>query len=113
MSKRIEKINQLIKEKLSEIIKKELSLKNTVLVTIVKVDTSKDLRYSKALLSVYPETDKDYVLKTLQKESRKIHKALHQELFMKPLPKIRFTLDDNQEKILEIEKIFQQIKDEK
>lgn len=113
MSKRIEKVNQLIKEKLAEIIRKELSLKNTVLVTIVKVDTSRDLRYSKALLSIYPETDKNYVLKTLRKESRKIHKVLHQELFMKPLPKINFIIDENQEKISETEKVFQKIRDEK
>jgi len=113
MSKRIEKINQLLKEKLSEIIRKDLSLKPGALVTIVKVDTSRDLRYAKTLLSVYPETEKDYVLKTLYKESRKIHKILHQELFMKPLPKIKFSINNNQEKIAEIEKIFEEIRQEK
>ena len=113
MSKRILKINQLLKEKLGEIIRKELSLKPSVLVTIIKVDTSKDLRYAKALLSVYPETEDDYVLKTLYKESKKIHKVLHQELFMKTLPKIKFLINDNQKKLSEMEEIFDKIHQEK
>jgi ribosome-binding factor A len=113
MSKRILKINQLLKEKLGEIISKNLSLKPNALVTIVKVDTSKDLRYAKALLSVYPETEDDYVLKTLYKESKKIHKVLHQELFMKPLPKIKFLINDNQKKLSEMEEIFDKIHQEK
>lgn len=113
MSKRIEKVNQLIKEILSKIILEELSLKNNVLVTILKVDTSRDLRYATSFLSVYPTTDKDYVLKTLRKESKKIHKVLHSKLFMKVLPKVRFVTDEKQEKIAEIEEILEKIKNEK
>lgn len=113
MSKRIEKVNQLLRERLAQIIREELSLKDTVLVTILKVDTSKDLRYANSFLSVYPETEKDYVLKTLRKESKKIHKVLHRSLYMKPLPKISFVIDEIQEKISEIDKIFEQINKEK
>ena len=113
MSNRIEKVNHLIREKLSQIIREELSMKNTILVTILKVDTSKDLRYARAFLSVYPETEKEYVSKTLQKEKGKIHKILHQELYMKPLPKVRFIIDENQEKIDEIEKVFEKIRKER
>jgi len=113
MSKRIEKVNQLLREKLSQIIREELSLKDTVLVTILKVDTSRDLRYASSFLSVYPEGEQNYVLKTLQKESKKIHRVLHRGLYMKPLPKIKFIIDNNQEKISEIEKVFEKIKEEK
>jgi len=112
MSKRIEKVNQLIKETLSKIIKERLSLKDTVFLTILKVDTSRDLRYSKVFLSVYPTSDNDYVSKTLTKEKGRIHKELHKKLFMKPLPKIRFVVDETQEKISEIDKIFDKIKRE-
>ena len=113
MSNRIEKVNQLIREKIARIIREELSLKNTVLVTVVKIDTSRDLRYAKTFLSVYPETERNYVLKTLQKEKGRIHKVLHQELYMKPLPKINFIIDNNQEKISELDEIFDKIKQEK
>ncbi|MCK5081045.1 MAG: 30S ribosome-binding factor RbfA [Candidatus Moranbacteria bacterium] len=112
MSKRINKVNQLIRETLAQIIREELSLKNTIIVTILKVDTSKDLRYANTFLSVYPANEKDYVLKTLKRESGKIHKALHQKLFMKPLPKVNFRVDNNQEKIAEIEEIFDKINNE-
>lgn len=112
MSKRIEKVNQLIKETLSKIIKERLSLKNTVFLTIVKVDTSRDLRYSKVFLSVFPETDSNYIKETLRKEKARIHKELHGKLFMKPLPKLRFVIDETQGKISEIDKIFDKIKKE-
>ncbi len=113
MSKRIDKVNQLIREHLAQIIREELSLKNTVLVTILKVDTSKDLRYATSFLSVYPINEKDYVLKTLKKEIGRIHKVLYKKLFMKSLPKIRFVIDENQEKVAEMEEIFEKIRNEK
>jgi len=109
MSKRIDKVNQLIREILANIIRKELSLKNTVLVTILKVDTSRDLRYTTSFLSIYPVNETNYVLKTLQKESGRIHKALYSKLYMKPLPKVRFVADKNQEKLSEMEEIFDKI----
>lgn len=113
MSKRIDKVNQLIREHLAQIIREELSLKDTVLVTILKVDTSKDLRYATSSLSIYPINEKDYVLKTLKKEIGRINKALYKKLYMKPLPKIRFITDENQEKVAEMEEIFKKIKKEK
>ncbi len=70
MSKRIDKVNQLIRELLATIIREELSLKDTVLVTILKVDTSRDLRYATSFLSVYPVSETDYVLKTTKKRKR-------------------------------------------
>ncbi len=109
MSKRIDKVNQLIRETLAQIIREELSLKNTVLVTILKVDTSKDLRYTNSFLSIYPVTEKNYVMKTLKKENGRIQKALHKKLYMKPLPKIRFITNENQEKLSEMEEIFDKI----
>ncbi len=109
MSKRIDKVNQLLRETLAQIIREELSLKNTVLVTILKVDTSKDLRYATSLLSIYPINEKDYVLKTLKKERGRINKTLYKKLYMKPLPEIRFVTDENQEKLSEMEEIFDKI----
>ena len=109
MSKRIDKVNQLIRELLATIIREELSLKDTVLVTILKVDTSRDLRYATSFLSVYPVSETDYVLKTLKKENGRIHKALHAKLYMKPLPKVRFITNENQEKLSEMEEIFDKI----
>jgi len=68
MSLRVEKINELIKHYLNDIFLTHLSFKKDVFVTITKIDTSSDFRYAKASISVFPEKEFPYVLKTLQKE---------------------------------------------
>ncbi|MFO7806932.1 MAG: 30S ribosome-binding factor RbfA [Candidatus Moraniibacteriota bacterium] len=113
MSERIEKINQLLKQHISEIINKELTIKSGVFISISKVNCSKDLKYAEILISVYPDKEGNYALKTLKKEMYKIQGHLNKKLKMKPLPRISFTLDHKQEEIEEMEKIFKKIKQEK
>lgn len=113
MSRRIEKINELIREHLSQIFQKELSLKKGVLVTIFKVDTARDLSQAKVYLSIFPFKEKQYVLKTLQKEIFGLQKKLNEKMQTKILPKIIFLADDSQEKLSDLEKIFEKIKKEK
>ncbi len=113
MSQRTEKVNALIKKDIAEILQKELSLKPSVFVSIIKVDTSPDLRYAKVFLSVYPVSESDYAVKTIQKEHYRIQKTLHGKLHMKILPIIEFRLDNTQEKVSELEDLFQKIKEEK
>ncbi|KKQ01342.1 MAG: hypothetical protein US10_C0016G0012 [Candidatus Moranbacteria bacterium GW2011_GWD2_36_198] len=68
MSERIVKLNKLFKEHLGEIFQRELSLKPGVFLTIAKVDTTPDLRYTRVSISVFPFKDTDYAMKTLAKE---------------------------------------------
>jgi ribosome-binding factor A len=109
MSHRIEKVNELIKKHLNDIFLKDLSFKEGVFITIARVDTSPDLRYSKVLVSVFPEKETGYALETLRKEMYRIQGALNKKLSMRPLPQVRFELDDTEAKTDEIEKIFQEI----
>jgi len=113
MSVRIEKINDLIRDNVSEIINKHLSLKKGVFVSIIKVDTSKDLRYTKIFISVLPEDEIEYVLATLKKEIFHIQKLSNQKLNIKIFPKIKFILDETGNKLNELDKIFEEIKAEK
>lgn len=109
MSQRISKINELIKAHINDIILKELSLKEGVFVTIAKVDTSSDLRYTRIFVSVFPEGERRYIMKTLEKEIYKIQGALNKKLHMRPLPKIIFRLDITESVADEIEKLLKEI----
>jgi ribosome-binding factor A len=109
MANRIEKINELIKSLMGEILIRELSLKPGVFITISKVDTSLDLRYTRIFLSIFPEKDIEYVEKTLKKEMYGIQGELNRKLSMKPLPKIQFKTDMTEVKADEIEKLLKQI----
>lgn len=109
MSNRILKINELIKKNIGEIIARELDLKSGVFVTVAKVDTTPDLRYTRIFVSIFPEKEIDYAAKTLQKELYQIQGALNKKLVMKPLPKIEFKIDMTESKADEIEKLLKEI----
>lgn len=112
MSHRIEKMNDLIRDCVSDIILKHLSLKKGVFVSITKVDTTKDLRYARVFVSIFPTDQKEYVLATLSKELQRIQNLLGKQLHSKIIPRLRFSLDDTQQEVSDIEEIFQQIRNE-
>jgi ribosome-binding factor A len=111
MSLRIAKINELIKTHINDILLKDLSLKGGVFITIAKVDTSPDLRYTHISLSVFPESDRGYVMSTLKKEMYKIQGILNKKLSMRPLPRADFRLDVTESKADNIEKLLKEIQE--
>lgn len=106
MSERTVKLNELIKRHLGEIFLKELSLKPGLFLTISKVDTTPDLRYTQVFISVFPYKDSDYAIKTLSKELYSIQGSLNKKLSMRPLPRLEFKLDPTEEEADKIEKIL-------
>lgn len=110
MSHRIEKINELIKQQISEILIRELSLKPGIFLTVSKVDTTRDLRYTRIFLSIFPECEANYVLEALEKEVYNLQGILNKRLAMRPLPRIEFIRDITESKADEVEKILKEIK---
>jgi len=106
MSERIQKINKLIKKHLGEILARELSLKPGVFLTVAKVDTTSDLRYTQVFISVFPFKENNYALKALSHEMYSIQGALNKKLQMRPLPRLEFKLDSTEEEADVIEKIL-------
>jgi len=109
MTERILKLNKLIKKHISEILTRELSLKPGVFLTVSKVDTTANLRYTRISLSVFPHKEADYALKTIAKELYTIQGELNKKLAMKPLPRLEFRLDSTEENADKIEKILLEI----
>lgn len=106
MSDRIKRVNQLIKEKVAEILERELSFGKGVLVTIQNVDTSRDLRYAKVGISVMPFEKSEEVLKILKKQTPYIQKDLSRAIRLKFIPKIEFEIDRGEEKASRVEEIL-------
>lgn len=106
---RIIKVNELVRKLLGEIMEHELSLKRGVFITIAKVDTSRDLRYTRMFISIFPESETQYVSKTLAHELPKIQKALYAKLSMKPLPKLSFEIDTTAQEADKVEKILKEL----
>jgi len=112
MSFRMQKVNSLIREQIGEIISRELDLKPGVFLTVFKVDTTSDLRYTNVFISIFPETEDKYVMVALKNEKSNIQRVLNKRLHMKMLPKLVFKLDKTEVEADEIEKILRQIENE-
>lgn len=109
MSLRLNRVNELIKNTLAEIISREIELTPGIFVTVTKVDTSADLRYARVFISVFPENRFGKTLEILQKNIYTIQGMLNKNLAMKPLPRIEFVADKTEVEADKIEKILKEI----
>lgn len=109
MSDRIIKINELIHSIIGELLEREVSWKQGVLVTVARVDTAPNLRYTRVFVSVFPETETRYALETLRHEEHALEQQLRSHLATRPLPKLGFALDTGSRELDTIEKILKQI----
>ena len=109
MSLRIERVNELIKISIAEIIAREVELPPGVFVTVAKVDTTRDLRYAQVFVSVFPENKFGNAIKILSKKIYSLQGALNKKLHMKPLPRIEFVSDHTEAEADKIEKLLKEI----
>jgi ribosome-binding factor A len=107
-SRRIEKVNKLIKKEIAGIIDREINFEENILVTITRVDAHRNLSEAKIYLSVLPQENQDSALKNLNDNIYKLQQSLNKELNMRPVPKISFHLDKGQAQAEEVYKIFNQ-----
>ncbi|MBU4332299.1 ribosome-binding factor A [Patescibacteria group bacterium] len=106
MTKRIPQVNSLIKQELGKIFLEELEWPEGVLVTIIQVETTRDLREARVWISVLPIDKSQAVLKVLYGNAKNLQRILHGRLVMKPLPKLRFDLDTTEEKAGKMDKLL-------
>lgn len=108
MSERIRKINSVISQEMSQMIVQNIDFKPGVFVTISKVDTTDDLSYTRISVRVFPQSEIDYGMKTLEHERNTLQKTLHKKLHLKVLPKISFIHDATGDEVDELEKLLAQ-----
>ncbi|MBI2055209.1 MAG: 30S ribosome-binding factor RbfA [Candidatus Sungbacteria bacterium] len=106
--RRIEQVNDLIREELGKIIGREVDFPVDSLVTITRVSTSPDLHYADILMSVMPQFYEDEVLALLVKQIGGLQRALNKKLRMRPVPRIKFVIDSEQKRADRIERLLAQ-----
>lgn len=109
MKNRIDRVNELIKKKIAEIILREIFVENA-LITVQSVDVSKDLKYARIKVSVFPFKESEKALKIIKKQLPNLQKILNRVIKIKFVPKIRFVLDKTEEKAYRVEKILRNLK---
>ncbi|HAE62814.1 MAG TPA: 30S ribosome-binding factor RbfA [Eubacteriaceae bacterium] len=108
---RINRINETIKQELSVLIRKNIKdPRLTELLSIMKVDTTGDLRYAKVYISVY-DTDekKNQAVDILNKAAGFLRKNIGKTLKTHYTPELIFVLDDSIEYGAHIDEVIRKL----
>ena len=113
MTHRPEKVEQFIKEELSQILQREVRDPRIGFVSVTDVEVSVDLRHARVFVSVLgtPE-EKAATMEGLTSASRYIRRELGQRLQMRFTPEISFRLDESIERGSRVMKLLGEVKNE-
>jgi ribosome-binding factor A len=111
MAKRIERVNELIKEEISQIILREVEFTPGLLVTVTRVETSSDLRDANVFVSVLQEKDIASTVDYLNRKAGVLQGKINKVLRMKPIPRLRFVQEKNTAEAGRIEELLAELKE--
>jgi ribosome-binding factor A len=106
-------MNTAIFKEFSRILNKEVGGELKNLCTLVKVDTTSDLRYAKVFLSIYPEHTTPSTLKKLSKLLPEIQKGVARNIRSRSVPRISLVSDATEKNAQIVENLLKDIEDEK
>ena len=108
--KRIERVNQLVKEEISAVLQRELKDPRLGFVSVTEVETSKDLRTAKVFVSVLGDESKWAGSLTALSSARGfIRHWLRQHLDLRVTPDLDFRPDRSMEHAARIQELLKQI----
>ncbi len=113
--KRTDRLNSLLKEVLSEVIREEVRNPHiSTLVTVTRVEITTDLHYAKVFVSVIgSEQEKQAAIAGLQSAAGFIAVHAAKKVVMRYFPDLTFRLDDSVEKYAKIEQKLREIQQER
>jgi ribosome-binding factor A len=108
-STRQKKVSRLIQKELADIfLKRGNEFAHGKLVSITRVRVSPDLSFAKVYLSIFPTTNQDNILKSIEEHSSKIRFDLGQKVRtqLRIVPDFAFHIDDSLDYIDKIDKLL-------
>jgi ribosome-binding factor A len=111
--KRLDRVNQLIKEEVSAVLQRELKDPRLGFVTVTDVETSKDLRVAKIFISVLGD-DKQWAgsMAALGSARGFIRNWLRQHLDLRVTPDLDFRPDRSMEHAAKIQSLLKKVQPE-
>lgn len=89
---RQERLNELIKEELSQIILREMDLESGNFITVMDVDISSDFKSAKILLSIFPQERSQEIFGIIKKRQPFFQALIKKRLQMRHVPYLKFDL---------------------
>ena len=112
MSVRTERVAGEIQQKLAELFQKEFYELYTGLLTVTICRVSPDLSTCKVYISILGSAKpKELIVKDIQLEAPHIRAALARSVRMRHTPELFFYLDDTQDEVERINRLFKQLND--
>ncbi len=106
---RLAKVNDLLRDEISAIIRKEFMWPAGTLVTVTRVETAADLKNAKVFISVFPKDQQAAVISEFKKRTFLFQKTLNKKLVMRYIPRVHFNLDDREEKTAHLEELLNKL----
>ena len=109
-SRRVERVSDLIKQQVSNIIKNDLKDPRVGFVTVTSVDVSRDLRHAKVFISVMgSDEDRSKSMEGLGRATGFIRSRLGNKIRIRHIPELIFRHDDSYEYAARIAVVMKQI----
>ena len=109
MSIKIDRLNNIMVENIGKIIRTEIKDERINFATVTAVKVTNDLSFAKVYITVLNESEKDNVIKLLNKASNFIERELSKRIEIRKMPNIMFVYDESLEYALNIENIIESI----
>lgn len=116
MSRRTERINALLQEEISELLRRQVMDPRlaSLVVSVTGVDVSPDLRQAKVFVSVMgSEEEQAEAFRALHAASAFLRRELHKRLELRRIPDLLFRRDDSLEHAARIDALLRQVAEER
>lgn len=107
MSKRLDRVNELLKREISAVIQREFEFKNC-LVTVTAVDVTQDLKEAKVFISVLGP-GLGSVISKLREKRGLIQSRMSKRVVLKNTPILDFRSDESAERGIEIVDLLDEV----
>ncbi len=106
MSVKINRLSNILKREISNILANEVKDKNIKFVTVTDVKLSSDLSFAKVYVTVLNDETRNDTMKSLKNASSFVRGKLHDHVEMRHIPEISFIYDESIEYGQKIESII-------
>jgi len=116
MTRRTEKVGELIREEISELLRREIDdprLKTDVIISITEVEVTADLRYAKVFVSILGgEEEAKAAFKSLVHAQGFFRHEMGERLRLRYAPEIHFQRDESLARGARLTELFRQVEQE-
>lgn len=109
--KRSQRVSDLLREEIAEIIMRRLKDPRLGFVTVTGVDITEDLKIAKVFVSVLKQEDRELTLEILNSARSFVRSEVAKRVRMKVIPSIEFRIDESIEYGARIDRLLKEIKD--